>query len=214
MITQNPITGRSRKKLAGVYARTLWGQNVIQSCPTHSTIPPTQALSDSRAAFKRIQLMANQVPSSLLNNIYYTAPVGRSRRHVLSSQLFAGVLRDNLAISFSVEALTQLGTNPVTTQSGTLYTVLDTSFTLPVSRFNATQLADTSRVPCVFAISYDLQLCVPLLSYTTLEDNMLAFTNLSETFLGQQMFLLALWQTNIGTSANPVWVYGRFQEEN
>ena len=213
MITQNPITGRSRKKLAGVYARTLWGQNIIQSNPTPSTTPPTQALKDSRAAFAHITQMANMVESSLLPYIMYTAPVGRSRRHVLTSQLYTGVQRIDKVVSYNLAALTQLGTNQVSTSSGYLFTIQSKSFQLAKSLFPAATIADTSRVPCVFAISYELGLCVPLLDYTSLDGDNLVFNNISDSFIGHEVLLLCLWQVNIRTNANPIWVYGRYQAE-
>lgn len=212
MITQNPITGRSRKKLAGVYARTLWGKNIIQSCPCPTNVPPTKALSDSRSAFGRIMQMANMVEASLLSNIYYVAPVGRSRRHVLSSQLFEGVRRDNQQISFDFNYLTKLGTNQVSSLSGLVYTIPNHSFTIPIASFSVTQIADTTKVPCVFAISYELALCVPLIDYTQIVGDDLSFNNISSTFIGKSVLLLPLWQINIGSEANPVWIFGRFQK--
>lgn len=211
MITQNPIIGRARKKLSGVYARTLFGKNVIQSCPTHTNIPATKALQDSRFAFGVVSRMANAVPSFLLPSLYYTAPVGRSRRHVLASQLFTGVQRVQHVVDFNLSALSELGTNPIVTTEGLLHTVTATAFSIPVANFNVTQLADTSRVPCIMAVSYALRLCVPLLDYTELDGNALFFSNLSETFLNQSVLLLPLWQTNVGTQQNPIWVYGSFQ---
>lgn len=214
MITQNPLTGRSRKKLAGVYARTLWHKNVIQSCPKPSSTPPTQALKDSRAAFALVMQMANMVPCPLLSYIFYTAPIGRSRRHVLSSQLYGGVLRNDKQISFDVNAIKQFGTNPVSSVAGLVYTIPDKSFSIPKSSFSATQIADTSRVPCIFAISYDLGVCVPFYDYTTIDGDDLIFSNISDTFLDKSVLLLPLWQINIGSASNPVWVLGRFQAES
>ena len=211
MITQNPITGRSRRKLAGVYARTLWGMNIIQSCPGPSKVPPSAALKSSRATFGHVMMMANQVPASLLTQIYYTAPVGRSRRQLLSKQLFAGVLRSDGEITYSLEAITQLGTNPVSTNMGLITTIPAKSFTLPKSSFPATNVADTSKPPCVFAISYDLGICVDWQSYTELDGDDLVFSNISDTFIGQHVLLLCLWQVNIGTTQTPVWQFGRFQ---
>lgn len=211
MITQNPIVGRSRKKLAGVYARTLWGKNVIQSVPVKSSVPPTRALKDSRNAFGHIMQMANMVPKSILYNIYYNAPVGRSRRHVLSSQLFTGVQRANMEITYNLSALSMLGSNPVSTTSGLLFTVQAKNFQLAKDLFSTTPIADTSRVPCVFAISYELGVCVPLLDYTAISNDELQFTNVSDTFLGHEVLLLPLWQINLGTAQNQIWVFGSFQ---
>lgn len=213
MITQNPIVGRSRKKLAGVYARTLWGKNIIQSCPKPATAPPSPALRQSRSAFAGIMQMANMVPKPLLYNIYYSAPVGRSRRHVITSQLFTGVSRTNGQVVFRLEDLAELGTNPVATNYGLFYEVLAKDFYIPVAGFHATQVANTGLLPCVFAVSYELRICAPLLSYTALEGNQLHFSNISDTFLGHTVLLLPLWQINMGTVQTPIWQYGSFRLE-
>lgn len=210
MITQNPIVGRSRKKLAGVYARTLYGKNVLQSCPSPSKNPPSAALKDSRAAFARVSQMANMVPSTLLANLFYIAPIDKSRRAALSSQLFTGVQRSGKQVSFSIDALRQLGSNAVVTNQGLLYTIPSKSFAMAMDEFSTTSIADTSRVPCVFAISYDLGICVPLIAYESIEGNTLIFSNISDTLVGHEILLVCLWQTNIGSSANPIWVYGSF----
>lgn len=214
MITQNPLTGRSRKKLAGVYARTLWGQNVIQSCPGPSHTPPSQALKDSRAAFARVMQMANMVPASLLFSFYYTAPIGRSRRHVLASQLYAGIQRVDKIISYQPHNIQQLGTNPVSSTDKLQFTVPGKSFQLPKSSFPSTNIAFTDRVPCIFAVSFGLRLCVPLVDYTQIDGDNLIFSNISDSFIGHDVLLICLWQINIGTSATPIWVYGRYQSDN
>ena len=214
MITQNPIVGRSRKKLAGVYARTLWGKNIIQSCPTPSSTPPTQALQDSRSAFGLIMQMANMIPTPLLYNLYYAAPVGRSRRHVLSSQLFNGVQRSNKIITYDFAGIKRIGTNPIVTNQGLLYTASHKNFEIPIDTFPAINAADTSRVPCVLAISYDLGLCVSWFGYTSIEGDDLIFRNISDTFMDSEVLLLALWQVNIGTIQNPIWVFGSFASES
>lgn len=210
MITQNPIVGRARKKVAGVYARTLWGKNIIQSCPGSPSSPPTKPLRDSREVFRAVTKMANQVPATILAQIYYSAPVGRSRRHVLTSQLFTGVQRNNFEISYNLENFSALGTNPVTTRAALVYEVSAKNFTIAKSEFDATELADTSRAPLVFAISYDLQLCVPLLSNVSVDGDNLVFSNISDSFLGQSVLFVCLWQVNIGSEPIPVWVYGSF----
>lgn len=213
MITQNPVIGRSRKKLAGVYARTFLGKNILQSCPSPSRIPPSQALKDSRTAFAIVTQMANMLTKSLLTQIYYLSPIGRTRRQFLTSQLFTGVQRLNHAITFNIEALSELGSNPVVTTEGLIFTIPAKSFSIPLASFAATSAADQSRLPCILAISYELGLCVSWLNYTVIDGTNLAFSNISDTFLNQSVLLLPLWQTNVNTQANPVWVFGSFKLE-
>lgn len=208
MITQNPITGRAKKKLGNVYARTLYGKNVIQSCPSPSKIPPTKALMDSRDVFRLVTRMANMLDASLLNNIYYSAPEGRSRRSLLIKQLFAGIYRFNKQIYYNLAAINPIGTNKVATTAGILYTIESKSFTIPISSFPSKPTADTTKVPCVLAISYELGLCVSFYNYITISGNDLVFDNISDTFLGHEVLLVALWQVNIGTLVNPIWVFG------
>lgn len=213
MITQNPIVGRARKKLSGVYARTLYGKNIIQSCPAPRTSPPSQAELESRMAFRLVSSMANMVQPSLLLNIYYAAPVGRSRRACLVSQLHKGVVRTNKVVSFDLDAVSELGGNVVTCNEGLIYTPAAKAFEIAVEDLNATPIADTSRVPCVMAVSYEKGVCVSLFDYTTLNEGVLSFENVSDTLVGSEILLLPLWQTNIGTAQNPIRVFGGFKRD-
>lgn len=214
MITQNPIVGRSRKKLAGVYARTYCGKNIIQSLPKPTTIPPTQALRDSRAAFAVVRQMSAMFPASLLPQIYYNAPTGKTRRSVFMSQLFQGVVRDNMQISFNELAIHEIGSNPVVTSSMIPITVPSKDFSLPLYTFLATEVADTTRVPLIIALHYPLKICQSWLPYTQIEGNNLVFRNISDTLVNEVVFLICLWQTNMGSSQIPVWTFGRFERFN
>lgn len=214
MITQNPIVGRSRKKLAGVYARTYCGKNIIQSLPKPTTVPPTQALLDSRAAFATVRQMAAMFPASLLPQIYYAAPFGKTRRSVFMSQLFQGVVRENKKITYNELEIHDLGSNPVVTHSNIVITVPSKDFTLPLSTFNATEVADTSRVPLVIALQYTLRICQSWLPYTQIEGNNLVFKNISDTLVDEVVSLICLWQTNMGSNQIPVWTFGKFEKLN
>jgi hypothetical protein len=214
MITQNPIVGRSRKRLAGVYARTYCSMNIIQSLPKPTTIPPTQALRDSRAAFATVRQMAAMFPASLLPQIYYTAPVGKTRRSVFMSQLFQGVVRENKQITFNESEIHEIGSNPVVTSSNIPITVPSKDFSIPLYTFNATEVADTSRVPLIIALHYPLRICQSWLPYTQIEGNNLVFRNISDTLVNEVVFLICLWQTNMGSSQIPVWTFGRFEKFN
>lgn len=154
--------------------------------------------------------MSNMVPKFLLYNMYYAAPVGRSRRHELSAQLFTGVQRINFEISYNLQSLASLGSNPISTTAGLVFQVPDKEFFIPTNSFNATELANTSELPCIFAISYELALCVPLLDYVAFDGDNFHFTNISDSFIGHDVLLVCLWKVNVGTAQIPVWRYGRF----
>ena len=211
MITQNPIVGRSRKKLAGVYARTLWGKNIIQSLPCASKVPASPALRSSRDAFGIVVRMSHMVPAELLPQIYYTAPTGRSRRAVLTSQLMQGVIRNSTGIVLNETGITQLGTNPISSIHPFRWNAPSANFRLPISSFGATEIADTSRIPLILAISFDLKLCDSWLYCTSIDGNDLVFNNISDTFIDKFVWLFCLWQVNIGTSTTPIWVYGSYE---
>ena len=210
MITQNPITGRSRKKLSGVYARTLYGKNVIQSCPSRSSKPPTAALRENRSLFGLVTAMANQIPQGLLNSIYYSAPTGRSRRHVLAHQLFTGVTREDGVRSFSTGGLQELGTNTLVLLEPVILTPSDVTFNIDVADLDLTVAAHADRVPLIIAVSYTLCVCASLKSYTSLSNGVITVTPIPSTWVGQQLFLYPLFDVNVGTSNNPIYAPGSF----
>ena len=212
MITQNPIVGRSRKKLAGVYARTYCGKNIIQSLPSPSSVPPTRALINSRAAFATVRQLAAMFPASLLTQIYYSQPQGRTRRSEFMSQLFHGVVRTNGEIVYNEMEILQIGSNPLVTTTCLPVTVPDKHFSLSLASFQATEVADTSRIPLVIALDYPKRICQSWLPYTQIQGNNLAFNNISDTLVGEVVFLICLWQTNVGTQQIPIWVYGRYEK--
>lgn len=212
MITQNPIVGRSRKKLAGVYARTLWGMNVIQSLPSKSNIPPTQALKSSRNAFAVVQQMCNMIFPIILPQLYYEKPVGRSRRHCLSSDFFTGVIRQNKEVFFDLSAFSRLGSNPVTSFQSLLFTPSEKNFSFPTTTFPATERADTTKPPCIFVLSYELATAAALTTNVTLQDDTIFINNLSDTFLNNEVLFVCLWQTNVGTVQYPNYVFGSFDK--
>jgi len=213
MITQNPIVGRSRKKLAGVYARTLWGMNVIQSLPGKSNIPPTKALTASRNAFAVVQQMSNMIFPIMLPQLYYEKPVGRSRRHCLTSDFFTGVVRHYKEVLFDLAAFSRLGSNPVTSYQSILFTPTEKNFSFPITTFPATERADTTKPPCVFVLSYELATAAALTTNVTLQDDAIVINHLSDTFLNHEVLFVCLWQTNVGTAQYPNYVYGSFNKE-
>lgn len=210
MITQNPITGRSRNKLAGVYARTLWGKNVLQSCPTPSHTPPSPALQASRNAFGRIMRMANMIPPQLMNSIFYSAPVGRSRRHTLASQLFTGVSRNGSEITFNLDNITAIGSNTVSCNAGVLVTITDSTLQLYIPDLSATTSAITNEVPLLLAVSYEREVCYPMIDLTSIEEEYLVVQNIPSTIFNVPLMIYPLWTVNVGTLRTPVYAYGSY----
>ena len=213
MITQNPIIGRSRKKLGNVYSRTLWGKNILQTCPVMPCSPPTIALRASRDAFKLVQKMCHQISPSTLTQIYYAAPEGKPRRSVLMSQLLAPAIRSKKEVSFDLNLLKVLGTNRIVTEAGLIVEIMETEFSLPKEMFSATAYADTSRVPLIILVSYELGVCISLRSYTTLDGDWISFQNLSPTLIGHEVLMICLWETNIGTESNPNFIVGGYRAQ-
>lgn len=157
--------------------------------------------------------MANMFPASLLNDIFYTAPVGRSRRAVFTSQIFSGVLRNDMVISFDESAIAEIGSNPIASTASVSFTASAKSFRLPKSTFSATTIADTSRVPLIIAANYQLAICVSWLPYTALDGDDIVIENISDSFIGHAVQLFCLWPVNIGTAQTPVWAFGRFKKD-
>lgn len=212
MITQNPIIGRSRNKLAGVYARTLYGKNVLQSCPTPTKKPPTPALQASRAAFGKISHMANLLPASLLLSLFYAAPAGCSRRQFLCSQLSKAVQRDGDAVSYSPTSILQLGSNPYVCQNYLTVHVESSTLQIDVADLDATSYAITTDLPTILALNFALDYFYDWTGYAAMSEGIITLQNLSSTVIGQDVSIFPLWKTNIGTTNTPIIVPGAYQK--
>ena len=211
MITQNPIIGRARKKLAGVYSRTLWGKNVVQSCPPSTKGKQTASQLAAAERFGYMSRLSNQVDQSFLNAVFYSAPVGRSRRAEWMKQLCAGIVKDGAVWDFNPAGITQLGTNSVVTREPMIITPTENQLRFSVAEFSAVNWADTSKLPCLLLICKDTNQCITLLPWESLVDGDIVCQNLSPTFLNHECYLYCLWQYNTGTQANPIYTYGSFK---
>ena len=212
MIVQNPIIGRARKKLAGVYARTLYGKNIIQTCPpsTKGRQAPSQVASTT--AFGRLSQLSNQVSSSLLNFIYYSAPVGRSRRAEWCKQLAKGLSKTPSGWQFDPSQITNLGSNHVVSQEALIIDVLSTQVSFPLSMLSMVGSAIPNEKPCIILLCPSEYICISLLDYTQIEDDTVTLTNLSSTLVGTRCWLFPLWAVNEGTAKNPSIAYGSFEK--
>lgn len=213
MITQNPIIGRARKRIGGIYARTLYGKNVLQSCPPPTKGHQTQGQVAVCNAFGLLSKMSNQVTASLLNFIYYAAPVGRSRRAQWCKDLGTGMTRDSQGWIFDPSLIEILGGNPKVAETAFSLVPTSTRFEISVSSLSAVGNADVSQVPCLILVCPAKNICIDLLPYTTLSDRTLTVEPISTTLLNEVCFIFPLWRVNMGTQANPIWVYGSYQKK-
>lgn len=210
MITQNPIIGRARKKLGGVYCRTLYGKNVIQSCPPPKagTLAPSQIAAGN--IFGTISHLSNQVSASLLNQLFYSAPIGRSRRAEWMRQLYEGKEKQNETWVFNPTLIKRLGGNEAVTEEPMILTPTQNQLRFSVAEFSAIGRADLTKTPCLILICTATNQCISLLPWTTKTEDEIVCSNLSPTFIGQECSVYCLWQYNAGTAQNPVFVYGSF----
>lgn len=210
MITQNPIIGRARKKLGGVYSRTLYGMNVVQACPPAKKGTFAESQIRSQNIFGAMSRLSNQVPASLLNNIFYHAPVGRSRRAEWMFQLMKGVMKDEMSFSYIPSLLPRLGGNAAVTQEPIIIVPTQNQLRFSFAETSQLPIADTSQTPCLILICTDTNQCISLLPWTTITDDEIVCTNLSPTYLGHECYIYCLWQYNAGTAQNPIYVFGSY----
>lgn len=212
MITQNPITGKARKKLGGVYARTLYGKNVLQSCPPSRKGKQTAAEVEASRGFGFVSLLSAQISASILNQIYYAPPSGRNRRQQWCKDLMTGRIKDGDKWDYNPDLIRKLGGNPKVSESAISLTPASTEVVIPLSSFSAVNNAITTEPPCIILICVEECICISLLDYTSIVGDNIVLQNLSSTIVGKECWLFPLWQTNIGTQQNPIICYGRFEK--
>lgn len=210
MITQNPIIGKARKKLGGVYARTLYGKNVVQTCPTYSPGSRTTNQRKASSMFGIVSRMSNQVDASLLNNIFYQAPIGRSRRAEWCHQLLAGAVKEDGEWTYQPSQLALLGGNLPVCSEPFIFSPNESSLQIAVGDLSHTERAILTEKPCLILICADTQQVVSLLDYTSVSNAVVTLQNLSPTYQGHECYLYPLWQINIGTQQNPIYTFGGF----
>lgn len=210
MITQNPIIGRARKKLSGIYARTLYGQNVLQTCPPPKKGHLAQSQEHAQSFFGSISKLSNQVSASLLNQIFYQAPIGRSRRGEWMRQLLAAALKENGTWNFHPSLLPRLGGNAAVTEAPIIITPTQNQLRFSVSDFSSLTRADLTKTPCLILICKDTMQCISLLPWTSIDGDEIVLDNLSPTFLQHECHIYCLWQYNAGTQQTPIFTYGAY----
>lgn len=212
MITQNPITGKARKKLGGVYMRTLYGKNVVQTCPPSKKGKLTKTQVESAKGFALVSLLSAQLSASILNQIYYTAPTGRNRRQQWCKDLMTGRYKDDEDWLYNPALIRKLGSNPKVTELGINLTLASTQVEIPISNFSSTSNAILTEPPCIILICVEEVVCISLLDYTLIVGTNIVLQNLSQNLVGKECWLFPLWKTNIGTQTNPIYCYGRFEK--
>lgn len=212
MITQNPITGRARKKLAGVYARTMNGKNILQSCPPPTKGKQTANQIASCSQFGYLARMANQISPSTLNDIYYERPTGRNRRSEWLRQIATGMISVDGSRVFQPDMIQQLGSNPKVSEEAFIFVPSSANVEINFSDLSKVGNALDNVVPCLILICPETNQCVSLLDYTTLGENKLILQNLSPTYRNKQCFLFPLWAVNVGTVSNPIMAWGSYQK--
>lgn len=214
MITQNPIIGRARKKCAGIYARTLWGKNILQSCPPSTKGKQTPRQIETNNLFSKISRMAYQVSPSLLNQLFYEAPVGRSRRAEWMRQIAAGRQKLDGEWVFLPETIENLGGNLATCLEPFEVTPIGRQFTVNIANLSKTEIAITTEKPCVILMCQDTNTLISLIDYTTLTANQIQFENLTPTIIGHKCLLFTLWKYNAGSQQTPNHLYGSYKTNN
>lgn len=214
MITQNPIIGKARKKLAGIYSRTQYGKNVVQTCPPPTKGKQTKGQQAVCSAFGRLSSLSNQVSASLLNYIFYQAPNGHSRRAEWNQELSAGMIKVDEEWIFDPSLISQLGTNPKVSESPIILTPTQSQLQINIEQLSHVNNAILEEKPCLILVCAATNQCISLLDNTTLENQTLNIENLSPTYLQKICYIFPLWRVNVGTTKNPIIAFGRFEKNN
>lgn len=211
MITQNPITGKAHKKIGKLYARTLYGKNVIQQCPPSRKGKQTKAEQEASRGFGFVSLLSAQLSASILNQIYYAPPTGRNRRQQWCKDLMTGRYKQDDQWNYNPALIRKLGGNPKVSESAISLTPASTEVIIPMSNFSAVNNAITTEPPCIILVCVEACICISLLDYTTIVGENIVLQYLSTTLVGKECWLFPLWQTNVGTQQNPIICYGRYE---
>lgn len=212
MITQNPITGKARRRLGNIYARTLYGKNVIQTCPPPRKGKETEALRKVNNLFKAVANMANQLSASLLNQIYYTPPTGRNRRQQFFKDLAQGEYLDDNQWKFNPSLIERIGNNPIVSSDCLQIELLSNRVEISSSELSSTEIALQNEIPLLILICFDTQTCMSCLQYTQIETSTIVLQELPSRLIGKEVSIFPLWKTNIGTQANPIITWGGYRK--
>lgn len=194
MITQNPLTGRAKKKLGNTYARTLYGKNVIQTCPIFGKVNTTPQLQANRAAFNAVNRFSQEFTAQELNRLYYAKPANTNRRMALNKHLQTIFPNSVNGRYFNVEALQRLGSNGKKIDS--FYNAYFTTSEQRLKKYNLPQFSGAllDELPLLVALCESSKTLVNLSRCAYIDDDTIVLNNIPETLLKTPVSLLCLWQ--------------------
>ena len=212
MITQNSLIGHAKQKLGNVYARTMYGKNILQSCPVYSSTIATDNQKNVRSLFKAVSNMANVLTPSQLNQIYYYSPTGCNRRMLHNKQLQTMLQGKGTERAYDCDNLQKIGTNSVVTNKLYEIAVSTNEITIPISTIQHSESAILDQKPIAIAIDVETPLLYEFSNKISIENGNLIISELGEQYQNRTYKIAFLWKINIGTAQNPIIVNGAFEQ--
>ena len=210
MITQNPIIGSAKKKIGNVYSRTLYGKNVVQTCPYRGNETKSEISNTNRQTFTNIIRMANLESQSMLNNIFYNSPTGRNRRQEWTRQLMTMKQKSGNRYFMNPTALKNIGGNITASKNIVENIVENSTHNISKSATSPTPAALQNEIPLVYLIEPTTATLMNCLNNTTIDNTQITITNLPEKVINKTCYFIVLWKVNMNTSANPILRFGSY----
>lgn len=212
MITQNSLIGHAKQKLGGVYARTLYGKNILQSCPVYSSTKATDNQKNVRTLFKAVSNMANVLTPSQLNQIYYYSPSGCNRRMLHNKQLQTILQGQGTDRSYNCDNLQKIGTNSVVTNELFELEVTTNEKSIQISTIQHSESAIIDQIPIAIAFDVETPVLYDFTNKISIDNENLIISELGEQYQNRFFKIAFLWKINIGTAQNPIIVNGAFEQ--
>ena len=129
-------------------------------------------------------------------------------------QLGKGLTKTVNGWEFNPLLLTKLGSNHVVSNEALELTPVSTQVSFGLEQLSCVGNAITSEKPCLILICPEANVCISMLEYTNIEDDVVTLSPLSTTLVNKQCWLFPLWQVNEGTQKNPSYQYGSFEKQS
>lgn len=210
MITQNSLIGHAKQKLGGVYARTMYGKNILQSCPVYSSTKATDNQKNVRTLFKAVSNMANVLTPSQLNQIYYYSPSGCNRRMLHNKQLQTILQGQGTERAYNCDNLLKIGTNSVVTNELFELAVSTNEITIPISTIQHFDNAILNQNPIAIAFDVETPILYDFSNKISIDNENIIISELGELYQNHTYKIAFLWKINIGTTQMPIIVNGAF----